>query len=218
MNVVEGQVYVMYISNWSQSGLAFNLTFNPASTASLDCTVLPLGLLDLTATPYGDGVELRWHSGTEAQASHFVVERSADGAAFEALGSDAANAAQAELGHRLLDPAPFLGVNHYRVLEVGLDGSMKRSPTAVIHLGVARATVVPNPSGDRATLRSADELPAGTTLWLVDATGRRVRSLVTTTTTQQVSLELQGLEAGSYLILIELPSGAAKAPVRFIKN
>jgi hypothetical protein len=45
IDAVANNVYVLYISNFSQSGLAFNLTWNTNNTAILDCTPLPINVV-----------------------------------------------------------------------------------------------------------------------------------------------------------------------------
>ena len=44
--VLANQVFILYVSNWSQSGLSFDLDWDLSNGASLDCTVLPIELID----------------------------------------------------------------------------------------------------------------------------------------------------------------------------
>ena len=87
MQVNVGEVYLMYISNWSQSSIGFDLDWNLQNGASLDCTVLPVELLNLQAYAVTGGVNVDWSTATEIDNDRFDIERSLDGEHFEHIGT-----------------------------------------------------------------------------------------------------------------------------------
>jgi len=130
LNVTAGQVYLMYISNYDESGLAFNLSWNLQGGASLDCTVLPIELLSFTATAMPDRVALKWATGSEIMSDHFVVERSGDGLAPVPIGQvDAAGSSVQHLDYAFEVLAPLFGMNYYRLRQVDTDGGSEHSGT-----------------------------------------------------------------------------------------
>jgi hypothetical protein len=73
-------------------------------------------------------VRLDWQTANESNSSHFMVERSADGSNWEALGnvSAAGNSSQS-LNYAYEDPLPLSGKSMYRLHQVDTDGSYKIS-------------------------------------------------------------------------------------------
>src|SRR5690606_7721353 len=100
-----------YVDNWSENGLAFNLVWNNTPNTILDC-LLPVEFLDFQATPGAHQVDLKWHTASERNTSHFVVERSFDGFTFEPIGQVAAMGNTSNVTrYDFVDRSPKLGVN-----------------------------------------------------------------------------------------------------------
>src|SRR5690606_29047829 len=47
--VIAGQVYILYVDNWSSTGQSFELTWQLSGGTSLDCAVLPVELIAFDA-------------------------------------------------------------------------------------------------------------------------------------------------------------------------
>ena len=119
---------MLYISNYSLSGLSFDLSWNLAGGASLDCTQLGVELLSIDAKTVDPGVQVEWTTSSEHESSHFLVERSSDGIAFSSLGHVLAmGQSVVPVDYRFLDRAPELGMNYYRLVQVDLDGTATNS-------------------------------------------------------------------------------------------
>jgi hypothetical protein len=223
LDVLEGQVYLLYVSNWSQSGLAFNLNFNPASTASLDCTILPVELLGLHAQPQQRTVDLRWTTLTEFNSERFLVERASDDLRFEVIGELAAQGhSLAPTDYHFTDQSPLHGVNYYRLTQLDLDGSAARSNTvtALFTGNTHAAMVLPNPTGGTAELLLA-QVPEGPfILHLRDARGRLVQSqqLNGGNGAQRFALDLHRLDGGMYSISLHDMHGAPLGNTLFVKE
>lgn len=219
LDVLEGQVYLLYISNWSQSGLAFNLNFNPASTASLDCTLLPMDLGELDAVPNTHSVDLLWTTYSESGTDRFIIERSAEGDSFLPLGTIAAQGeSQSRTDYRFVDTAPLQGMNFYRLVLVEQVGDPKISNVVSANFGRTQPVVVPNPVGDQAVLHVGSVMVREGTLRVTDASGRVVHEESVSASGGQYVLDLQGVGQGAYTISLHGTDGTPLGHARFVKH
>lgn len=221
MNVIVGEVYSMYISNYSRSGLAFNLTWQLTNGASLDCNVLPVELLSFDGRAEGDAVQLHWITASESGSSHYDVERSFDGYTFTAIGQvEAAGTSYSTIDYAFVDPQPMRGVNYYRLKQVDLDGTTDISDIVAVTFarGVSAGKPYPNPTATRINIDLTLTAEAELTVHLLDATGRLVRSYQQgfTAGMQLFSAPVDGLETGAYSLLITDASGEHMQAGRFI--
>jgi trimeric autotransporter adhesin len=219
--VIAGEQYTLYISNFSRSGLSFNLSWQFTNGADISCTILPVEWLSFEGQAVDRTAELEWITATETGSSHYIVERSTDGYTFEAIGElPAAGNSYSTLSYRFTDEQPERGVNYYRIKQVDLDGSSDLSD--VVSVAFDRTMNLgkpyPNPTADRIaleiTLEQADEL----TVTVLDASGRLVRTF---SHRQEAGMALftapvGDLEPGAYHLLIAERSGATTQGGRFI--
>ncbi|MBL0125988.1 MAG: T9SS type A sorting domain-containing protein [Flavobacteriales bacterium] len=223
MTVATGEYYFMYISNWSQSGLAFNLTWQLTNGASLDCTLLPVELLGLNGYPVPEGIHLEWSTATEMNSASFAVERmNADGS-FGQIGElPAAGNSASTINYQFLDEHPLTGFNHYRLKMTDIHGTSKMSDLiAVMHrYEFVRGAIHPNPATDRIILEL--ELLEGDmiTMSVLDASGRLVRRDQQTLSegTVRAAMDVSGLESGFYEFVATTSSGATLHAGRFMKE
>ncbi|MCB0793300.1 MAG: T9SS type A sorting domain-containing protein, partial [Flavobacteriales bacterium] len=206
LTVITGEVYLLYVSNWSQSGLAFNLNWDLQNGASLDCTVLPMELIDLTARAADKEVRLDWVTATEHNTDHFRIERSSDGDSFMPIGhQEAAGHSLSQRTYGFQDPEPFNGMNYYRLILVDQDGSVSRSEVvwASFNTGDVSAPF-PNPAEDL-TLVPIELTRQGTVEWRVqDALGRLVLqgTRLLEPGSSMLDLDLRTLPGGSYTLSV----------------
>ena len=108
LQVTAGQVYLLYISNWTQSSVGFGLDWTLENGASLDCTVLPVELVHFTAEAMGPDALLTWRTASEHGCSHFEVQRSEDAENFGPIGTVAgAGDSQTMQEYTFVDTDPF---------------------------------------------------------------------------------------------------------------
>ena len=203
INVLAGQVFLLYVSNFSLSGQSFNLSWQLGAGASLDCTVLPIELTRFTGACTGAAVQLEWTTASEQNTSHFTVWRARSGSVdFEAIGTVAGQGStQSVSEYRLLDQDPHEGINHYKLVATDVDGASSTSDViAVHHQAVGSGAVFPQPATDDIWWST----PTGKGLQRVvifDAVGRAIREVdprgVVGST---VHLDLRGLPDGTYLL------------------
>ena len=199
-NATVGQIYVLYIDNFSANGQSFNLTWQLGGGASLDCTVLPVALIAFDGWSVEEGVQLDWTTATEQDNDFFVIERSSDGLVFEPIGSlDGAGSTQQETRYRFLDPEPHHGNNYYRLKQVDLDGHAAHSEVRMVfhRADDGPLMMVPNPGSDMVRVLLPRSMK-GCILSMSDATGREVLSMVANG--EQAVLQAGKLPRGVYSI------------------
>ncbi len=99
----------------------------------LPITPLPVELASFEGKATQSGISLEWETASEQNNSHFEVERSADGKAFEQLGTVAGNGnSSVFLTYRYLDKHPFAGLNYYRLKQVDFDGTYEYSNVVAV--------------------------------------------------------------------------------------
>ncbi|MEO8068575.1 MAG: hypothetical protein ABI599_12840 [Flavobacteriales bacterium] len=220
LTVAAGQVYIMYISNWSQSGLAFNLNWNLTNGANLDCTVLPVHLLDFKADAGTTTVQLHWATASETDNDHFLVERSADGDSFAPIGAvDAAGTTAMETNYAHTDASPLRGMNYYRLKQVDTNGTFTYSNTIAVAFGSVFHTGLPypNPALEAVSVDLHSSMPGTTRLRAVDAIGRVVaeRAFELGIGAVTLDLPLAPCEAGAYALQVIAPDGSCLQTGRF---
>jgi Secretion system C-terminal sorting domain len=218
INVTAGQVYLLYIDNYSTTGQAFNLTWNLTNGASLDCTVLPVELTDFVAFVMGDDVELNWNTTSEMNSDHFGIERSRDGLEFELIGTvPAAGNSSLATNYVFTDRSPYTGYNYYRLRQVDNGGAFEHSPVraAWIRSNGPVVMVHPNPGSDLVEV----VVPAGgsgSILEMLDATGRAV--LRQTLDSERTSIDTSTLPTGFYAVRVHSATGADLSRAAWIKQ
>jgi hypothetical protein len=200
MTVTAGQIYILYVDNFSMTGQSFSLTWQLSNGASLDCTVLPMELLAFEATPLHQVVELSWSTASEKNTDRFDVERSVDGVEYELIGSIPGQGhTEAETHYVHQDRSPVDGVSYYRLKIVDRDGTFAYSPTvSVTYSGsVDDLLLFPNPGEDHLSVVTPAALP-GARVMLRDVTGR---TLITSAMQQdRCELNTMDLPTGIYAI------------------
>ena len=106
----------------------------------------PIILSDIEVRSENDNIILNWHSNSELNTSHFIIQNSTDGKLFtdlstvNAIGSGGNN-------YQYMDLASANGVNYYRLQFIYKDGSFSYSKivSAAITKNKFAITVYPNP-------------------------------------------------------------------------
>ncbi len=207
LNVTAGQVYLLYISNWSQSGLEFSLSWDLQGGASLDCTVLSADLLGPNAKSDARTVTVSWTTLREAGTASFAVLRSGTEGDFEPIGTVIASGGSNQTtDYAFVDSRPFEGLNRYRLLVTDMEGRTSFSTIASVHHGSALsdAQVAPNPAqgGTLVRFQAADD--GMMEMSLVDPTGRTVRQarIAVVQGRNEVPLSVHGLAQGQYNLVL----------------
>ncbi|MFZ1659341.1 MAG: T9SS type A sorting domain-containing protein [Flavobacteriales bacterium] len=221
INVTAGQVYVLFVDNFSSTGQNFTLAWTLSGGASLNCTVLPVELLEFSATANKPVIDVEWATATEHNSDYFTVERSLDNTTFEPIGQvAAAGDATQRNAYRFADTRPAPGLNYYRLLQVDRNGATALSHVVVANMEDAegKPLLYPNPVVDLLNVQWPEAAEA-VALIVRDALGRAV--LVTTpdaNTKGNWQVPVEHLSTGCYTLGLALPNGDEQQAGVFLKR
>ncbi len=132
LNVLNGQCYVICISNYGGGNNNWTLNFN-GTTASMICSALPIELVDF----YGDNRDkinqLTWVTASEINNDYFIVENSIDGYVWNAVGivkgvGNTSTTSVYNFNHEKYKDS----INYYRLKQVDFDGQNETFKVIVI--------------------------------------------------------------------------------------
>lgn len=230
INVTAGEVYLLYVDNWGQSGSAFDLSWTLLDNTGLpnpdllNCAVvLPVELLSLQAETRGPMIDVTWATASESNSDHFKVQRSADNVHFETIGLvAAAGHSQQRIDYLFVDKQPMVGANYYRLDQVDLDGTSELTHTVVAVFGRDGLVplLFPNPAHD--VLHVAFDTPVDgyTLLYVRDALGRVVEGpeVLLERGQRTVDLPTGALAPGFYTLRVALADGKVLNGGGFMKQ
>jgi Domain of unknown function (DUF4082)/Secretion system C-terminal sorting domain len=176
------------------------------NVTSVDCSTLPVTLLNLSASPNGRKVTLHWSTSTEINNSGFDVQRSIDGVNWTTIGfvAGAGNSSFTK-NYTYLDDNLETRRYYYRLNQIDIDGRSKYSAVVSAVIGGKGEYTLgqnyPNPFRDETTIQYTLPLSGPVSLTLYDISGRSVRVLVNATKeagTYAVSFNTGNLTRGVY--------------------
>jgi hypothetical protein len=190
------------------------------SSATLSTVnVLPVTLLYFKGARQGAENLLAWEAAEELYSRHYIVERSANGTTFRAIGEVPVRGAG--VAYSFTDHQPGEGTAFYRLRMVDTDGAFSYSNVVAIRAtasGGLLSEVYPNPF--TSALRLQLQLPAAgaVDLRLLDGVGRPLRTLRLQGVQGTNTVLLPGLdhlEAGVYVLTVQ--TGGAAYSVKVLK-
>ncbi|OUJ75953.1 T9SS type A sorting domain-containing protein [Hymenobacter crusticola] len=189
-------------------------SFSPFSVSSRPDMPLPVELSAFSARRLGTAVVCRWTTASEKNSAKFIIERSADGRDFQAIGTvAAAGTSTAMHTYSFTDQQPLAGVAYYRLRQVDEDATESFSPVVTV-AGCAQCLadnvlITPNPSS------GLFELYTNLESIIVSGTVRNAIGKTIVTLDQQVPvgpqrllLDLTQQPAGVYLMQLQTSSGS----------
>ncbi len=161
-------------------GLPYVSTAPDLGAFESGAVVVPVTLVDFSATEKTGKTLLQWSTATEINCSHFEVERSIDSRSFEKIGSVIANGnADTRIDYQFTDNYPVLGVNYYRLKIVDKDGQYDYSKIVSVNFrnnvntgSFEIKSAVINQKLLKLNISSSKQQPA--ILGIYDATGRTI--------------------------------------------
>lgn len=219
--VTTGQNYYLLVNKWTPGGSGFTLDWVLAGGATLNCSVLPIELLNFTAEAKNDRVDLQWSTSSETNNSYFTVERSQDARTFEPIQIvPGAGNSSSERYYLSSDFEPLPGISYYRLRQTDFDGKFTFSePVAVRYSNTVKSlTLVPNPANDRVQVIFESGMEVGGTLRVFSLEGKLMeqRQLQMRRGTNSLDLELTDWKSGSYLVELVTADGVLRQ--RLIRN
>ena len=173
---------------------------------STNC-VLPVELLDFTATVEGKSVNLLWQTATESNSSHFIIERSYDGINFVTVSTvKAAGKSLNKRSYMTTDyNADLTRIVYYRLrqFDVGSDEARFTSLISIESKAEKSMDIFPNPgSGIYLIVPSGKYAGKLYDLSVYDHTGKEIlkRSGIMDTS----NIDIEASPAGIYLVKINI--------------
>lgn len=185
-------------------------TFSPFTIGTTNAMLnpLPVSFTDVKAFENGAGVKIEWTNSTESDMSAYVIERSADGINFTAIGQSAPRSNQFDkVSYSFIDAAPLAGANFYRVKAVELTGKNVFSKSLRVDIGRSPngISLYPNPVHGSAITVGFTAQKGQYSLNVLNTAGqvvfRQALNHTGGTVSQAVSLPAS-LKAGMYNLLI----------------
>ena len=206
-SVSPGQPYSTDATLGTAGGSSYIANSSTAEDVMIQ-TPLPVSLARFTVVAARLDAQLRWTTASELNNDHFVVERSADGKSFEAVGTvrgqgnsfKAVNYAFTDAGAaRYAAPGQPL---YYRLRQMDTDGAGTYSPVRTVAFGSrGLVNVYPNPTSGQATL-DLSGLPDGSyEVQVLDLAGRAVATYSLVGAAQH-PLDLRALAVGTYMVRV----------------
>jgi hypothetical protein len=162
---------------------------------------LPVTLLSFTGQLVNESVKLSWTTAQETNSKEFIVERSADGRTFKALGKvAAAGNSNHSINYSYTDAQPIIGMNYYRLQQVDIDGKAILSEVVKIKTDRTGGFYVgPNPAHNTVTIYRQGSNEA-IHVELMDVNGKLMKQLNIASATYSTSINVSGLSKGIYLM------------------
>ncbi len=170
-------------------------------------TILPVALISFEAQLVNNNeVVLKWATASEEDNKHFIVERSADGRDFEAIGVVEGNGTSNVVNTYSLDDLdPFYGANYYRLKQVDYDGDYEYSQVETVVISgndLPDVIVYPNPVVRSTTLRVVTPFEQDAQIEIVSQGGQIVKTVIIEAGANSKQLDLSGYAAGVYFAYI----------------
>ncbi len=178
---------------------------------------LPVTLSSFTAVAVAkQTAELQWITTEEVNASHYLVQRSLDGLAYQTVGRvNAVGESSNEQRYTFIDDDAQVGLNYYRLVQYDLDGSNVTSDVRLVTFteDVTQLQVFPNPANNFIRISGAaagygpESLRGAVEIY--GSNGQLIRQFATVA---DGNLDLAELAPGIYLLRV------GEKTVRFVKR
>lgn len=195
---------VVALAHTTESGAGATSEF---SQTSVTIVALPVTFVDFKAELQNDKVLVSWATSFEQNASHFEVERSANGRDFTKIGVVNAKGNASTLSkYSFADASPLAGVSYYRLRQVDLDNRYVYTRTVVIRNQAATSafSVWPNPVMDNVNITMTSDRNQNLSIRVVDFNGRVVKTQVVNATRgmNQITVNMSSLTKGMYVVQV----------------
>ena len=172
--------------------------------------ILPVELTSFEAKVMGESVTIAWATASEFNNDYFVVERSIDGAGFQALATlPGAGTSTMEHHYMVVDSFPAIGLSYYRVAQVDYDGKSVTFKAAAVQVKApAQPEIYPNPTSRYVFINLN---PEDYNIVLTHLNGHTVpQGMAPIEFNERTRLDLGRLGAGAYILhLVNVKSGMA---------
>ncbi len=175
--------------------------------------VLPITLLNFSAAPAGNQVDVQWTTATEVNNSYFTVERSQDGTNFDSIARVETEApggnSATPLNYSAMDAHPFAGVSYYRLKTTDMMGNSTYSLIAPVDFTKKQNfTIYPNPSKGNLFVTGLDLNTTNVEAQWFDMSGKLLVQALVPVQGGSANLSVN-LNNGIYVLKLNFPDGSS---------
>ncbi|MBS1604945.1 MAG: T9SS type A sorting domain-containing protein [Bacteroidetes bacterium] len=194
--------------------------YGPSSLSSAGAvanTTLPVVLVGFSTTLNSDKtVTLDWTTQMEVNSNEFIVERSADGDFWSAIGAVGAKGNSSTVSSYVFtDASPLAGTNFYRLRMTNLDNSYGYTEVKVVRTGMVSAvSFFPNPAKEyvNVSLGSTGTTSAKVDVRLINMAGQVMQEKTTRTGAGVVvTFSVGNFPAGVYILSVVDANGTQES-------
>ena len=191
--------------------------YGPATLSSgvSSGAVLPVVLDGFTATLSSDHtVSLYWNTQIEINFSHFTIQRSADGANWNDIGTLTAKGNSAtQIDYTYTDEQPLTGTTYYRLALVNLDNSYTYSEVKTVEsAAIAKLSFFPNPARDFVNVSLGGASISQVTVLLSNISGQLMQEKTALAGNGSVvTFPIRNLAAGMYILSVVHADGSRES-------
>ncbi|MEL6866893.1 MAG: S8 family serine peptidase [Bacteroidota bacterium] len=181
---------------------------------------LPVELLDFKALPIDQHIHLQWQTAREWQHDHFIIEKSIDLGAWQAIGQEPALAAEdSHQDYQFKDHQPHLGTNYYRLKSVALDGAVENSKVISVDFGAQpNWSIYPNPVKDLLHIEwTARQVSGPVQVAIYQSTGQLVEKRMLEEGNGLFRIDTRQWPEGLYSVVLQEEKGGYLYKQRIIK-
>ena len=191
-------------------------SFSTFFVASESAGALPLNLLSFNAVYNNATVKVNWKTTNEVNSKNFIVERSADGRNFDAIGTVIAKNSASGSDYTCLDVNPLSGLSYYRLKIVDRDDHSKLSNVVSVNTPAGNSLKVnPNPALNSITI-SYPKATEDASLKIVSSSGKKMLGMKIIAGSSEINLVISSFAKGLYEIVYTDVN--KKQSIRFVKQ
>jgi subtilisin family serine protease len=160
--------------------------------------ILPIELIDFSAKPIKDKIEVEWITGSENNNSHFITEKTFDGRFWYGLTiTQGKGTTSEETQYTEFDFSPKVGVQYYRLTQVDYNGDKTIYSPISINYGETgnMLSLYPNPSNGEINIKWTNSVED---LLIYDQTGNLIKKIKPNE--NDVKTTLDGFKPGFYMV------------------
>ncbi len=175
------------------------------SLTALPSCVLPVELINFSASTDGNNVKLFWTTASETNNDYFVIERSRDTEDFRQLSVINGNGNSTILReYAYQDLHPLEGNSYYRLKQIDYDGNFSYSKVITLYFtrNEEPISIVPNPASDNAWIHFSKKHDGDTYLEIVDLKGKIVFCKSESEIPNPYQLNIENIEKGIYFLQV----------------
>ncbi|MBL0358658.1 MAG: T9SS type A sorting domain-containing protein [Chitinophagaceae bacterium] len=167
--------------------------------------ILPLTLVEFTASPQNENVQLKWELSQQTNISRYAVEHSTDNRVFTVIGTKPLNGVGK---YNMLHGTPVDGENYYRIKMISSDGTFTYSPSRKVNFIRSLSVLVyPNPTRENINISFKGMANKAVTVSLITADGKVVTHQTIPLAGATAAIDVSRLAKRYYFVKIETDKG-----------